>query len=212
MKKRSQGLSLFFAGLVPVIAFTLIEDYYGTLAGLIAGMVFGCGEILWEIFKYRKVNTITWIGNGLLLFLGGISLLSSEGFWFKMQPAIMEALFALFLWGSVAMGKNLLVYLVEQQGQNFPEHVKPHLKGLTVRIGLFFAIHAALATYAAIYWSTNAWAILKGVGLTVSFIVYLVFEATFLRRSLIRSGAIPSSLQKINDLETPSQSRDPNFP
>jgi intracellular septation protein len=183
---RNQGLSLFFAGLLPVIAFTLIEEYYGTLAGLIAGMVFGCGEILWELFKYRKVNAITWIGNGLLLILGGVSLLSSEGFWFKMQPAIMEAMFALFLWGSLLMKKNLLVYLVEQQGQTFPPPIKDRLDGLSLRIGFFFAFHAALASYAAIYWSTTAWALLKGLGLTLSFIVYLVAEAMYLRRHVQR--------------------------
>ena len=187
---RNQGLSLFFAGLLPVIAFTLIEEYYGTLAGLIAGMVFGCGEILWEIFKYRKVNAITWIGNGLLLVLGGVSLLSSEGFWFKMQPAMMEALFALFLWGSLLMKKNLLVYLVEQQGQTFPPQIKGRLGGLTLRIGFFFAFHAALATWAALYWSTTAWALLKGVGLTVSFIVYLVAEAMYLRRYVQRQPPV----------------------
>lgn len=179
--KRNQMMSLFFAGLLPVIAFTLIEEYYGTLAGLIAGMVFGLGEIVFELYKYRKVNTLTWIGNGLLLVLGGISLISSEGIWFKLQPALMEAFFALFLWGSVILKKNLLVFLVEQQGQSFPEKVKPLINGLTLRVGLFFALHAAIATWAAFAWSTTAWALLKGVGLTVSFIVYLLAEALYLR-------------------------------
>ena len=41
MNPKAQAASFFFAGLLPVIAFTLIEEYYGTVAGLIAGMVFG---------------------------------------------------------------------------------------------------------------------------------------------------------------------------
>lgn len=181
---KAQAASLFFAGLLPVIAFTLIEEYYGTLAGLIAGMIFGVGEITYELIKYKKVQKITWIGNGLLLGLGGISLISSEGIWFKLQPALMEAAFALVLWGSLVIGKPLLSYLAEQQGQTLPLALKNLMKGVTFRTGFFFAIHAGLAIWAAIAWSTTAWALLKGLGLTISFMVYLVLEGLYLRRAL----------------------------
>lgn len=70
---KAQALSLFFGGLLPVIAFTVIEEKYGPQAGLIAGLVFGVGEIIYELVRYKKVSQITWIGNGLLLGLGLIS-------------------------------------------------------------------------------------------------------------------------------------------
>lgn len=181
---RAQALSLFFAGILPVIAFTLIEDRYGTVAGLIAGMIFGGGEITWELIRYRHVNKITWIGNGLILVLGAVSLISSEGLWFKLQPALMEALFALVLWASLLMKKNLLVFLAEQQGQSFPEEVKHRMGGLSLRMGFFFALHALLATWAALRWSTNAWALLKGLGFTGSFILYMFAETLWLRKKI----------------------------
>lgn len=183
---KTQALSIFVAGLLPVIAFTLIEEYYGTIAGLIAGMVFGVGEITWELYKHKKVQKITWIGNGMLLVLGGISLISSEGVWFKLQPALMEGLFALFCWGSLLFGKPLIVYLAEQQGQQFPEFLKARMTGVTFRTGVFFAIHTALAVWAALDWSTTNWALLKGVGLTVSFILYLGFEGILLRKVVMK--------------------------
>jgi intracellular septation protein len=37
VSSKKQALSLFFGGLLPVIAFTLIEEKYGVIAGLIAG-------------------------------------------------------------------------------------------------------------------------------------------------------------------------------
>ncbi|WP_374074219.1 inner membrane-spanning protein YciB [Bdellovibrio bacteriovorus] len=186
---KAQAASLFFAGLLPVIAFTLIEEYYGTMAGLIAGMVFGVGEISWELYKYKKVQKITWFGNGLLFVLGGISLISSEGLWFKLQPALMEGVFALVLWGSVILGKPLFSYLAEQQGHQFPDIIKTRMKGITVRSGFFFAIHTGLAIWAALAWSTTAWALLKGIGLTVSFILYLVIEGFLLRRAVLKQKA-----------------------
>lgn len=183
---KKSAAALFFGGLLPVIAFTLIEDKYGTWYGLVAGMVFGCGEILWELIKYKKVSGLTWFGNGMLLSLGAISLISSEGIWFKLQPAIMEGIFALLLWGSIIIKKPLIVFLAEKQGQTFPEPIKNKMTGVTFRTGIFMATHASLATWAAFKWTSTEWALLKGIGLTVSFIVYLVGEAFYLRWSIQR--------------------------
>lgn len=182
---KAQAASVFFAGLLPVIAFTLIEEYYGVMAGLIAGMVFGFGEVCWELYKYKKVQKMTLFGNGLLISLGAVSLFSSEGIWFKLQPAIMEGLFALVLWGSVVLGKPLISYIAEQQGQQLPEFIKSRMKGITLRSGFFFAIHAGLAVWAAFKWTSAQWALLKGIGLTMSFIFYLVLEGIFLRKAAL---------------------------
>jgi intracellular septation protein len=185
-KGKQAALSFFFGGLLPVIAFSVIEEKYGVIAGLIAGMVFGVGEILYELIKNRQVSTMTWVGNGLLLVLGAVSLISSEGLWFKLQPALMEGAFALALWGSCIIKKPLLVVMAEKQGQVFPEEVKKKFFGITWRTGFFFAIHAGLATWAAMDWSTTNWALLKGIGFTVSFIIYLGIEVFYMRHSLAK--------------------------
>ena len=114
--KKTAALSLFFGGLLPVIAFTVIEDQYGPVYGTIAGMIFGFGEIIYEKWRYNQVSKMTWIGNALILFLGGISIISQDGIWFKLQPALFEAGFAIILWGSLVMGKSLLAAMAEKQG------------------------------------------------------------------------------------------------
>lgn len=183
---KKQALALFFGGLLPVIAFTLIEEKYGTIAGLIAGMVFGAGEIIYEIIKYKKVSTITWIGNGMLLGLGAISLVSSEGIWFKLQPAILEFGFFIFLLGSWIMKKPFMQMMIEKQNPTAPEFLKQRMSGMTFRLSFFFLAHAVLATWAAFKWSSEAWALLKGVGLTVSMIVYMVGEVVWARLVLAK--------------------------
>jgi intracellular septation protein len=186
-----QFRSLLAGGLLPVIIFALIEDHFGTLWGLVAGMIFGIGEILWEASTLKRVDPLTWGGNGMLLVLGSISLMTQEGIWFKLQPALIEAGTAAFLWGSVILKKSLLLSLAQKKGglpQDFAgmrpgveKVLRKAFQGLTIRLGLFFAIHAGLAVWAALKWSTSDWAILKGVGLTVSLIVYLVVESLVLR-------------------------------
>lgn len=181
---KSQALGLFFGGLLPVIAFTLIEEKYGIIAGLIAGMVFGFGEILFELIKYKKVSTITWIGNGLLIGLGALSLISTEGIWFKLQPAIFEFGFFIFLCGTWALKKPFMKLMIEKQNPTAPQFLKDAMSGMTLRLSFFFLLHSVIATYAAIYWSTEAWALLKGIGLIVSMILYMLIEIFWIRMRL----------------------------
>lgn len=178
---KAQALSLFFGGLLPVIAFTVIEKKWGTMAGLIAGITFGLGEIIYELIKHKKVSLITWIGNGLLLFLGGISLISEDGIWFKLQPALFEYGFFIFLLGGWILKKPFLLLMMEKQNPNAPDFLKQRMSGFTFRLSLFFLAHGLLATWAAFQWSTESWALLKGVGLTVSMIVYMVLEILIAR-------------------------------
>ena len=58
---------------------------------------------------------MTWGGNGLLLVLGGVSLFTQEGIWFKLQPSLMEAAMALALWVSVLLGKPILTAALRKQ-------------------------------------------------------------------------------------------------
>lgn len=181
---RGAWKSVVFGGLLPVIAFTVIEETYGTWWGLIAGLAFGVGEILFEYFREGRVRSFTWFGNGLLLVLGAVSLLTDDGLWFKLQPALVEGAIALGLWGFLLIGRDPLRWLIESQGQKVPEPLGPFLKGLCFRVGVFFAAQAALAVYAALLWSTEAWAVLKGIGLMASFVLYMAIEVLVLRRRL----------------------------
>jgi intracellular septation protein len=183
--------ALLIGGLLPVIAFSVIEDRYGTLWGLVAGMVFGVGEIVYERVKLGKVDAFTWAGNGMILVLGAVSLVTNEGIWFKLQPAIIEAVTAVIFCGSVLIKRPLMAGLLKKQlaaqQATSPQALElapwliPLLSGTTFRFGLFFGAHAALATWAAIHWSTAAWAALKGIGFTVTLIAYGLAEAWLLR-------------------------------
>lgn len=189
----NQLRSLLVGGLLPVIAFTVIDEYGGPIWGVVAGMVFGVGEILWEKWTIGKVETMTWIGNGMLIVLGGVSFVTQSGVWFKLQPAILEAVMGLGMVGSVVLGKPFLLLMSRKQGvfNQIPPPFQPVMEramsGFTLRVGLFFLAHAAIAGWAAVYWSTRAWAALKGIGFTGTFILYMVAEAWLLRRKMFRA-------------------------
>lgn len=192
MKSGGQIKSLLLGGILPVVVFTVLEEKYGTLWGLVGGMILGGGEIVYEWVSRKKVDTITWIGNGLLIGMGIFSLWTNEGIWFKLQPAIIEAFMAVVLIGSVILGKPFMAMMAEKQKMfdqvpaELHEVFRKNFSGMTFRIGVFFLIHAALATWAALYWSSKAWALLKGVGFTGSMILYMVAEVFVMRLSILK--------------------------
>lgn len=184
--KKKQMLSLFFGGLLPIIAFTVIEDNYGIFYGLIAGLFFGVAEIIYELVRYKKVSQMTLISNGLILIMGSVSLFLNDGIWFKLQPAIFEFGFFIFLFTTWILKKPFLKSIIEKQNPEVPEIFKIKLNGITFRLSLFFLIQSIIATYAALYWSTEAWALLKGVGLFISMAIYMAIEMFWIKFSLRR--------------------------
>jgi intracellular septation protein len=176
------------------VAFTLIEAWQGILAGLVAGMLFGLAELLWERLSTGRASGLTVGSTLLVLGLGGVALLTQEGIWFKLQPALMEAALALACWGSWLGGRPLLLELARKQGALDRPGLAPGarpvleraLSGMTLRAGGFLFLQAVLTTWAAFRWSTAAWALLKGVGFGVSFVAYLAIETLATRRRVRR--------------------------
>lgn len=198
MKKSQLGL-FFWGGLLPLLLFTLIEEKYGPVWGTIAAMIYGIGEISYEKIRYKKIEKITLWSNFFIFILGMFTVVTQEGIWFKMQPAILEFGFFAFLLISYFRKKNILSVLMRAQGQTIPAPIEKALPGMSVRFAIFFLLHSILATWAAFYWSTEAWVILKGVGLTVSMVLYILLEGLFLRRSLLRLHSSSTQAHQQND-------------
>lgn len=168
-------------GLLPVIVFAVVESLYGTEGGLIAGILFGIGEMLYEYRTHKRVQGITIASNALVVILGGLSLFEGTGVWFKMQPAILLAAFAVFLAVTSVLQKPFLVALAKKQNPNLPEAAIVVLTGLNFRISFVFLGLALVSVYAALYWTTAAWAILKGVGTPAVLVAYMVIEIVIIR-------------------------------
>lgn len=182
-------------GILPVVGFTVADAYYGPLVGTIAGMALGAAEIAWERYSTGKVSRLTLGMNALVFILGAVSIATQDGLWFKLQPAVFELTFGAALVGAWLRGKPWLFWLTEaamkKQGRELPiearERMQAAFSPIMLRLGLFLLAHAALATWAALRWSTEAWALLKGVGFTGSVVAYMLIEMRALRARLQRA-------------------------
>lgn len=176
-------------GLLPVIAFTVVEQWYGPMGGAIAGIVFGGGEICWEIWRTGRVQKITWISNLLVIAFGALSLWKSNGVFFKLQPAALLLLFTVLLFVTSFTKKPFLALLAQKQNPNLPPEALALLTGMNLRLGFLFLLLTAVSVHAAFYWSTVAWATLKGVGLPVLLGIYMLIEFGWLKYSRRKKNA-----------------------
>lgn len=167
--------------LVPVILFTIVEEWGGLTWALILSVVYAIGEFSWEWFRFRSLSKMTLFSNLMIVGLSGVSYMTQEGMWFKLQPAILELVFAIILMGSYFLKKPLLLTMMIQQGHKPNEILKIFFNGLTLRMGFFFLFQSGLAVYASIYWSTEVWAFLKSLGVLLMMVLYMIIEIFIFR-------------------------------
>lgn len=186
-KQRGSALAFLVGGLLPVIAFAVVEQFYGAVGGAIAGIVFGAGEICWELWRTRTVQKITWLSNALVLVFGILSLWEDNGAYFKLQPAALLLVFALLLFITSWLKRPFLTALAKKQNPSIPPDAEQLLNRMNFRLGFLFLFLTAISVHAAFYWSTAAWAILKGVGLPILLAIYMAGEFIWLRISRARA-------------------------
>jgi intracellular septation protein A len=169
------------------VAFAVVERFYGAIGGALAGIIFGAGEICWELWRTRSVQKITWLSNALVLVFGILSLWEDNGVYFKLQPAALLLVFALLLFTTSWLKKPFLTALAKKQNPALPPEAEALLNRMNFRLGFLFLFLTAISVHAAFYWSTAAWAILKGVGLPVLLAIYMAGEFIWLRISRARA-------------------------
>jgi intracellular septation protein len=182
--------NFLLGGLLPVAAFVVVEQICGTIGGVIAGIVFGGGEIIWEFRRNGKVQGITWLSSGLVLVLGLASLWEGNGVFFKLQPAVFLLVFALIFLGTSALRRPFLAEMARKQNPDIPPEILARFHGINTRLGVFFLFLTALSVHSAFYWSTAAWAALKAAGLPALTALYVAAEVLWIRFSA-RRGPLP---------------------
>ena len=168
--------TLLLGGLLPILAFALVEEFYGTIGGLIAGIVFGAGEMIYEWIRFRKIQGITIAANLLVIGLGSISLIEEDSRLFKLQPAILLFAFAALLLGSSLLKKPFLVELAKKQMPTAPAIALQKMSAMNWRAGLFMIGLALISVRAAYTWTTAEWAFFKGIGTPLLLAIYLGAE------------------------------------
>ncbi len=195
MKTSTLARSLLL-GFLPILIFIVVEEIYGTVAGIVAAIALGIVEIAVIYLKEKRFDRLVLFDIGLVAALGGISLLFANEIFFKLKPALFEFFFcgmmALSLWGRVPLIQMMMQRQMRGTGLAVAPDNPAIIKMLTVLFFLFL-FHGALTAWAAVYATSAAWGFISGPLLYILF--GLMFLVQFVKMKIRRPSATSSGLR-----------------
>jgi len=162
--KRSDLIKKLLPGFIPLFVFIAADEIWGTKIGLIVALAVGLLELIYTYIKEKRFDGFILLDTALLMALGGISILLDNDIFFKIKPAIIEAIMCVIL-GLSAFTKIDLVGGMTQRymkGIEMNETVQLQFKRTLKMMFWIFGVHTILVVYSAFYLSKEAWAFISG--------------------------------------------------
>jgi intracellular septation protein A len=177
-KSRWRGVLRFvLESFGPLIAFVVLEHAVSLLAAIISSIVTGVILVALQIARDKKVSPFTAFVAASVAVFGALDLKYRTGFFVKIEPALGNAITGLFFLGTVALGRPLLIELVEKQrGEPLTDRGRAYIRGLTVAWGLFFFVRTAAYVWMAYHLTIDQALAIRSVAGPASFGVMIVGE------------------------------------
>nr|VFK60507.1 MAG: intracellular septation protein [Candidatus Kentron sp. TUN]VFK69828.1 MAG: intracellular septation protein [Candidatus Kentron sp. TUN] len=169
-------------GVDPTIL-TLHEN--GTTEGILAATIVAIVATFFQVgilwFRRRHVENMHLITLGLLIVLGGATLVFKEEIFIKWKPTIVNWLFALVFWGSRFVGEKPLVRRMMESNIDLPPAIWERLNTSWI---IFFISVGFLNLYVVYYFSTEFWVNFKLFGLLGITLAFVVSQSFYLMRHM----------------------------
>ena len=158
----------FLPLLIFVVAEDFLSDHYpeaaATRYALILALVMGLGQALYIFVTEKRLDRMVLFDTGLIIILGGVSLISGNDIFFKLKPALVQFVMVIML-GVVAFLKPKLLLEMSgrfMQGVMMEEAQLKAMQQSAKGLVLILFLHAFLIVYAAFYMSKKDWAFISG--------------------------------------------------
>jgi isopentenyldiphosphate isomerase/intracellular septation protein A len=185
MNQRKLLLQLL-PGFVPLFAFILADEIWGTKIGLLVAIASGILELAYYWMKDRRFDKFILFDTLLIIVLGLVSMVLENDVFFKLKPAFIGVLMCAFLGISVYTPSNILLKMSQRymKGIEFSsQQYEQMTRNMKVMFWLFL-LYTILVLYSVWYMSNEAWAFISGGLFYILFAAYFVFE--FVKARMLR--------------------------
>jgi len=181
--------STLLMGIVPLLAFVIIDTFFGMKAGLVTAVILAAAEASYSVYTFGNIDMVTGASFFLIVLMGFMSWKTKSEKFFLFQPVILSALFGAYLVITWLTGHPLILEMLDKYKDLMPAQVKEamgyaefremfSLMSLTVGIGMFF--HAAATAFAALKLNKWWWIAVRGVGF-----YFFFFTSGFIARLIV---------------------------
>lgn len=170
-------------GFLPLIVFIVADSLWGTRIGLIVAVAVGILELVISYVKEKIIDKFVLVDIGLIVLLGGVSIILDDPIFFKLKPALIEAMFCVILGVSIFSRMNIMLMMSKRYMKNiaFNDAQVQQLNRSLKALFYIFICHTILIVYSAFFMSKQAWAFISGGLFYILFAVYLVYEFVKIR-------------------------------
>jgi intracellular septation protein len=152
-----------------------------------------CAQIAWVWLRHGKVDTMLWVSLGLVVVLGGLTLVLRDDTFIKWKPTILYWVFAVTLLVSATLfGKNLVRSMLAAQ-IDVPDAIWARLNLVWAA---FFAFMGAANLYIAKSFPTDVWVNFKLFGGMGLMLVFMLAQGFWLSRYMPETPADEQSKEK----------------
>ncbi len=155
------------------IAFKLYDIYIATAVVIAATTL----QVTYMWFKYRKVETMQWVTLGLIIVMGGATILLHDEQFIKWKLSIIEWLFGLAFLGSQFIGKKPFVERMMSSNLTLPA---PIWRRLNLMWGCFFMSVGFINVYVMRYYTTDQWVTFKTFGVPGLMLLFIFVQVIFI--------------------------------
>lgn len=169
----------FLLDFLPLLLFFAVFKWKGMMLAIpvLVGASVVCAGGHYVLF--RKIPVMMLLGVVLVVIFGGLSLWLHDDTFLKMKPTIINALFALIVWGGwlsgraplrMVLGKELVL---KEQGWRYLHH----------SYAVFFGVMACVNELVWRSFSTDVWVNFKVFGMVGVSLVFTVAQLLYVQRT-----------------------------
>ncbi len=181
MNKTAQK-QMFWASLLPALAYAYLEAKYDLKVALIGGGILAILEISLEWIFTKHIHTLSKFNFFLIVVLGGIAFAAQEGIWFKLQPFFTGVLMGGYLLYRLIKKESLMVETMKSM------HAHPLPDVIIMRmerdLSVFLIVYGIFMAFIAVFTETSTWLFFKTGGFYIVTIIFFVVEMFLVRLSL----------------------------
>jgi intracellular septation protein len=138
------------------------------------------GQVGYLLVRGRKVDKMLWISLGIIVVMGGATLILRDTTFIRWKPTVLYWTFALVLLVSLGLKKNLIRTMMQEQ-MSLPD---PVWSRLTLSWAGFFVAMGVLNLYVAYTFTEKVWVRFKVFGSMGLMVLFVLVQAFMLSRVL----------------------------
>lgn len=165
-------------GFLPIFAFIIADEIWGTKVGLVVAIVSGIIELTWYWIKDRRFDKFILLDTLLIIVLGVVSIVLDNDVFFKIKPALIGILMCAILGVSVFTPANLVFNMSKRYMKGIEMNdlqVQLFRRNLKIMFWIFSA-YTLLVLYSVWFMSDAAWAFISGGLFYIIVGVYFLYE------------------------------------